>query len=788
MSIKATSSSITLSRVDDGERGTDGASVTTVAIEYGTTTDKTTPPTDDQWQTDVPKWIEGDYIWIRSITTIISADGTITIDKGTPALYQALDDIAKIATDAANEAKKATQYVWHDDEGVHVSETPQAEGFTGANVLLDSGELDFRDKAETVARFGSDGAEIGIRKRGGYISSNGRISGAMTLPKPAYVYDATTPILTGAGIISMTEDYTPTGDDGYHWAAWSLADMAKTVGVTFGETHNSLRVGANNSKNLDDVFMLLTSNIAESYYDLDIEAKSEVGSGYNLSIELTDQTALDGMAEWYLVLGRKDESYKAETVGFGSLYVVYEGISPERTYSNASFGAETYLDNGTTRLGMTPDGFSCRARLAKNVNDTKTSSHLWSYRWKPAEDAISTNNATPVSNKTDPDSNSYSIVTTYSFTTTGTTDAAGERSWTGFSIKDVIENPDNKTKVDTLAQLVGFTAPIRFDCTATDSTGAVADIIITPDPEVMTSTPKQYLSWKSVKAGDTVTISLDAPSTYRPLDDFYIFFALEPGTGQDTEFECKFVPYGTISIQTAYASSSDFVTTASFGDEITLGYVPDDDAPFHYIPEKLLHVNAGGTTDMTLCGVSEDEMPSVATTFEQGFNIVTAEGNEQLGVQVDTGAAPSGASYTSGTHFMSNDFRVQVNESDGTVSEAMRLYQNSSGGSTASFGYGVDDVAYYKLANSFAITTVTLFSSKSFTSKAYADGSVTLAKADWYPLGIIGESVNTRYVTINRKYLESRKVGGATLKWMAENWDTSTHSATANVNVLWARG
>lgn len=192
-------------------------------------------------------------------------------------------------------------------------------------------------------------------------------------------------------------------------------------------------------------------------------------------------------------------------------------------------------------------------------------------------------------------------------------------------------------------------------------------------------------------------------------------------------------------------------------------------------------------TTATATDTTTGKLTATTSASLTGDTTVT-NGDECAKVVADTGAAPSGAAYTSGTYVQSNDFCVQVHESDGTVSEGIRLYQNGSGTSTASFGYGVDDVAYYKLANSFAITTVTLFSSKSFTSKAYADGSVTLAKADWYPLGIIGENVNTRYVTINRKYLESRKVGGATLKWMAENWDTSTHSATANVNVLWARG
>ena len=252
-------------------------------------------------------------------------------------------------------------------------------------------------------------------------------------------------------------------------------------------------------------------------------------------------------------------------------------------------------------------------------------------------------------------------------------------------------------------------------------------------------------------------------------------------------------------------SETDYPTDASLTVELTSGKtalnqtirLTDDAAKDLKMVVTMGELNLVKFADVDSNTLAFEVDGDGVVTFHQGIvasrltatgDTTVTNGDECAKVVADTGAAPSGASYTSGTYVQSNDFCVQVHESDGTVSEGIRLYQNSSGGSTASFGYGVDNVVYYKLANSFAITTVTLFSSKSFTSKAYADGSVTLAKADWYPLGIIGEIVNTRYVTINRKYLESRKVGGATLRWMAENWDTSTHSATANVNVLWARG
>lgn len=777
MSIKATSSSITLSRVDDGERGTDGASVTTVAIEYGTTTDKTTPPTDDQWQTDVPKWIEGDYIWIRSITTIISADGTITIDKGTPALYQALDDIAKIATDAANEAKKATQYVWHNDEGVHVSETPQTEGFTGANVVLDSGKLDFRDKTETVARFGSDGAEIGRLARtfeSDQIMSEGTFSDVSKFVQPIETVNVDD---VSAGVYDDDIAVRVQSNSSSSDVTWTLADFLDMCSITYDRdkivTSLSISLHEVVGDNGHGTLKVFTKN-----HELALVEKSSTGSSDDLTLTVSIDTLL--LSELGISIDDilvRIEHYAPSKLDFYWLfYDLKIGISsytyttePMASFSkgginlNREYGRATLAQQGLVFQGLSYDH-----------TDMKLSEMSAPESWVNVRDmSVSVG--------------SGGVVTLT--TTPSDPETVGTKCWACCRLGDLY--PNLKHVISGLGLTVsgctetGAGSDISVAVVITDSSTAFGR----EDAQGNELPVTNWRMWMDVAVDGTASGICDPSSTLEPIDDLYIWFVVWRYDGATSTVTMTFdLNNSTLYYPTAVGG---WVDSARYGDdEITLGYSQDDsdDAKFHYLAGHLFHAYAGNYATMNLCG-SEGSVPGTQTTYSEGFS-VTATEDEHFGMLADTGAAPSGVSYTSGTHFMSNDFRVQVRESDGTLSEAIRIYQNTSGGSTASFGYGTDSTVYYNLADSFAITSHTLFTSKSFTSKAAYTGSLTVTKAGWYPLGIVGESVNARYVTINRKYLESRNrsAGTATLQWMAENWDTSTHSATANVNVLWARG
>lgn len=89
--------------------GKDGASVSAIKMEYALGDSSTSAPTTG-WQSSVPDWQTGKYIWQRSVTTITSADGKTTTDTSAASLYGAFNSLANdvsSATTAANEATTA---------------------------------------------------------------------------------------------------------------------------------------------------------------------------------------------------------------------------------------------------------------------------------------------------------------------------------------------------------------------------------------------------------------------------------------------------------------------------------------------------------------------------------------------------------------------------------------------------------------------------------------------------------------------------------------------------------
>lgn len=122
--------------------GKDGRGVEDIQEQYYLSRSSTTQ-TGGSWQNTCPEWIEGRYIWTRSL--IEWTDGTTT--PTTPVLASALNQ--------ANEnAAKATQYCWNDYEGTHVSTSPNSN--TGSNVLIDSTGMKVRNGTTEIATYEAD--------------------------------------------------------------------------------------------------------------------------------------------------------------------------------------------------------------------------------------------------------------------------------------------------------------------------------------------------------------------------------------------------------------------------------------------------------------------------------------------------------------------------------------------------------------------------------------------------------------------------------------------------------
>ena len=76
-----------------------------------------------------------------------------------------VDETAATAQSTADDAKtlaaKTNQHFWTNDEGAHITTTPQGEAISGGNTLITGEGMDVRDGNTTLASFKKDGAVIG---------------------------------------------------------------------------------------------------------------------------------------------------------------------------------------------------------------------------------------------------------------------------------------------------------------------------------------------------------------------------------------------------------------------------------------------------------------------------------------------------------------------------------------------------------------------------------------------------------------------------------------------------
>lgn len=97
---------------DQGVQGIPGTGVISVRTEYYLSTDSTSQ-VDGTWQTTVPTWTTGTYIWERLVT--VKDDSTETI--GTPYLSQTWENINQLKADVVEEQAK-TQFMTTIDGGL----------------------------------------------------------------------------------------------------------------------------------------------------------------------------------------------------------------------------------------------------------------------------------------------------------------------------------------------------------------------------------------------------------------------------------------------------------------------------------------------------------------------------------------------------------------------------------------------------------------------------------------------------------------------------------------------
>ena len=144
-------------------QGETGIGVKDIREQYYLSTSKTSQ-TGGSWTTTCPEWKKDHYIWTRS--QITWTDRTVTYTP--PVLASALNQ-------ANEKADVSTWYTFADEEGTHVTSTPN-DATTGPNVLLNGYNLVFRDGTEELASFSPEEFEMlsfFIRSFNGSVSIGG---------------------------------------------------------------------------------------------------------------------------------------------------------------------------------------------------------------------------------------------------------------------------------------------------------------------------------------------------------------------------------------------------------------------------------------------------------------------------------------------------------------------------------------------------------------------------------------------------------------------------------------
>lgn len=95
-----------------------------------------------------------------------------------------------------------------------------------------------------------------------------------------------------------------------------------------------------------------------------------------------------------------------------------------------------------------------------------------------------------------------------------------------------------------------------------------------------------------------------------------------------------------------------------------------------------------------------------------------------------------------------------------------------------------------ELYGRFARTSHTLAADLSIQAGTYASGTVTLTKAGYYPLGVVGMDLSgtgSTWVIPMRWHITAAAVGSATVEYVARNAGTADASVTITADVLWVK-
>lgn len=105
----------------------------------------------------------------------------------------------------------------------------------------------------------------------------------------------------------------------------------------------------------------------------------------------------------------------------------------------------------------------------------------------------------------------------------------------------------------------------------------------------------------------------------------------------------------------------------------------------------------------------------------------------------------------------------------------------------ANFSVAASGATKCGLAGNFTRTSVTILNSQSMAVDGYQQGTTSLTKAGWKPIGIAGWHSNSRFAVTVRAYVSGASNGSGTLNWEVYNVRSSSITATVIIYVLWAR-
>jgi hypothetical protein len=168
---------------EDGLPGDPGTGVDGLRTEYYLSTSSTTQ-TGGTWQTTVPVWVAGTYIWERIVTVM----SDLTEVTGTPYLSRTWETINQLQADIVEEQAK-TQFQTTTDGGLI---------YTALMKLFDAGTGD--ETAGISGILGSDGSKPSFYSGGTY-------SQALGLVEFLYNMSISTPAGTGAGQFDYAGKY-----------------------------------------------------------------------------------------------------------------------------------------------------------------------------------------------------------------------------------------------------------------------------------------------------------------------------------------------------------------------------------------------------------------------------------------------------------------------------------------------------------------------------------------------------------------------------------------------------